>query len=134
MSLYSDALLCTSLFAGFYYCDMNEKTTEQLFPQVQKVTGHFFPHLNSKYCGLPYLNNNNKKKNVIPTPSEKTVSKGQNLEWEKQEETAKIYERDDGKARALSRIQPLYNPSADKSKSPSDPPSLLLFCCFCWEI
>lgn len=45
------------------------------------------------------------------------MSKGQNLDWEKQEETAKIYERDEGKAQALSRIQPLYSPSADKSKS-----------------
>lgn len=35
---------------------------------------------------------------------QKTVSKGQNLEWEKQEETAEIYERGEGKAQALSRI------------------------------
>lgn len=59
------------------------------------------------------------------------MSKGHNLEWEKQEEAAKIYERDRGKAWALSRIQPLYSPSADKSKSFSLSPP---FCCFCWEI
>lgn len=44
------------------------------------------------------------------------MSEGHYLEWEKQEETAKIYERDRGKAKALSRNQPLYSPSADKSK------------------
>lgn len=30
--------------------------TEHHFPQVQKVTGHFFPLLKSKCCELPYLN------------------------------------------------------------------------------
>lgn len=41
------------------------------------------------------------------------MSKGQNLEWEKQEETAKIYERGEGTAQALSRISPLYSRLAD---------------------
>lgn len=75
---------------------------KHLFPQVHKVTGHHFPPPIPKYCKLPYLN-----KRTQPQPPQKkkrTVSQGQNFEWEKQEETAKIYERGEGKAQVLSRI------------------------------
>lgn len=59
------------------------------------------------------------------------MSKGQNLEWEKQEETAKIYERDKGKEKSslrdLTSVLPYsWQTCLSLSLSP--------FCCFCWKI